>query len=69
MTRKTFQANLNKKIDPETAKAVIVITRRPNRAMHEIRTSVNNLPKILLGRNDIDKGIIMFEETYRGCER
>ena len=39
-----FQAKLYKKIDPETAKAIIAATNCPNRAMYDISTSVNHPP-------------------------
>ena len=39
-----FQPELHKNIYPETDKAIIVATCRPNRSMYEIRTSVNRLP-------------------------
>ena len=64
-----FQAELYEKIDPETAKAIIAATHRPNRAMHEISTSVNRLPIHFLRRNEIDKDIMTFEDTCGGCER
>ena len=41
-----FQANLFGNIDPDTAKAVIVVTHCPNRTMHKINTSFNRLPII-----------------------
>ena len=64
-----FQAELYKNIDPETAKAIIAATHRPNRAMHEISTSVNHLTIYFLRRYEIENYIIMFEDTFRGCER
>ena len=63
------QAELYKKIDPETAKAIIAATYRPNRSIHGISTLVNNLPISFLIRNDIDKDILMFEDTCGGYER
>ena len=56
-------------IDPENTKAFIAETHRPNRAMHKIITSFNRLPKQFLGKNEIDKDIITFEDTCGGCKR
>ena len=39
-----FQADPYKKIDPETANAIIEETNCPNIPMHNISTSVNSLP-------------------------
>ena len=63
-----FQAELYKKIDPETTKAIISATHHSNRAMHKISTSANNLPIQFFKRNDIDKYIMTFEDTCVGYE-
>ena len=38
-----FQANLYRKIDPETTKDIVVATHCPNCAMHKISTQANSL--------------------------
>ena len=64
-----FKAKLYEKIDPESAKAIIAATHHPNHDMQKIITLVNHLPIHFLIRNDIDKDIITFEDTCRGCRR
>ena len=54
------QAKLYENIDPETDKAIITTTHRPNCVMHDIITLVNLLPVHFLRRNEIDKDIMMF---------
>ena len=61
--RTEFQAKLYENIDPETDKAIVATTHRPNRAMHKIITLVNRLPVHFLIRNEIDKDIMTFEDT------
>ena len=65
----SFQAGLYKNINPKTTKAIIAETRRPNFSMHNISTMVNCLPIHFLRRNNIDKDIMLFEDTFEGCER
>ena len=64
-----FQAELYKNIDPENAKEIIAANHRPNRAMYDIITLVNRMPVIFLRRDDIDKDIMTFEDTFIGCDR
>ena len=64
-----FQAEIYKKIEPKTANAIISATNCPNRAMHDISTSVNHLPIYFLRINEIDKDSMTFKDTYGGCER
>ena len=63
------QAEPYKKIYPETSKVIIAANYRPNHAMHKISASINCLPIHILIRNDIDKGIMTFEDTCGGCKR
>ena len=55
-----LQAEIYENISPDTTKAIISGTHRPNRAMHKISTSVNCLPIIFLRRNYVDKYIVIF---------
>ena len=67
--KSTFQSELYENIDPETAKAIIAATYCPNRAMNKIITSINCLPIHFVINNEIDKDIMKFKDTCRGCER
>ena len=63
-----FQDKLYENIEPNTSNAIIAATHRPNRAMHDIITSFNSLPIIVLIMNDTDDYIITFKDTCGGCE-
>ena len=63
-----FHAKLYKNIKPETATSIIAATHCPNFSMHEISTLFNSLSIYFLRRNDIDKDIMVFEDTWGGCE-
>ena len=56
----SFQTKLYKNINPDTAKANIAATCRPNHAMHNISILANRMPIHFLRRNDIDKDIMKF---------
>ena len=58
-----FHAKLYKNIKPETATPIIAATHCPNFSMHEISTLFNSLSIYFLRRNDIDKDIMVFEDT------
>ena len=62
-----FQADLYEKMDPETAKYIISANHLPNRAMHELSTSVNHLPIFWIS-DKIDKSILIFEDTCVECK-
>ena len=64
----TFQSELYKNIEPETANENIAATHCTNRAMYKIITLVNHLSIHFLRRNYIDKDIITFEDSCGGCE-
>lgn len=64
-----FQAELYEKLPQEQADAIIAAVHRPNRAMFEISCAVNDLPMHFMRRNEIDKDVIIFEDTCGGSER
>ena len=64
-----FQSKLCENIHPDTTKAIISETHRPNSDIHDIRNSVNHLTIHFLIRNDIDKYIMKFEDTCGVCGR
>ena len=64
----SFQTELYKKMNPKTANDIIAVTHHPNHSMHKIITLLNHLPIHILIRNEIDKDIMMFEDTFGGCE-
>ena len=64
-----FQDEIYKNINPDTSKEIIAEINSHNRAMHKISTSANRLPINFLRGNDINKYIMTFEDTCRGCER
>ena len=66
--RAAFQAEIYKNIKPDTAKAIIAETCRPNHAMHNISALLNCLPIHFLRWNEIDKDIMTFRDTYVGCK-
>ena len=64
-----FRAELYEKLPTEMADAIIAAVHRPNRAMFEISCAVNDLPMHFMRRNEIDKDVIIFEDTCGGSER
>ena len=64
-----FEVELRSKLSPELTDQIIGAVHRPNRAMQELSAAVNGLPMHFLRRTEIDRDVMVFENTCGGCER
>lgn len=64
-----FVAEINSRLNPEQADAIISATHRPNRALYDLSVAIEKLPMHFVRKNEINKNLSIFEDTLGGCER
>ena len=64
-----YVAEINARLSPEQAKAVIGATHRPNRALYDLSVAIDRLPMHFMRKNQINKNLSIFEDTLGGSER
>ncbi len=64
-----FQKELYEKLPPEQAKNIINAAHRPNRALQDLSTSIENLPMHFIRRNEIHAAATIFEDNLGSSER
>jgi len=64
-----YVADLRDRLDPEHADGLIQAAHRPNRALFDLTTAVNDLSMHALRRNEIDKSIVVLGDQKGASER
>ena len=64
-----YVADLRDRLDPEHADGLIQAAHRPNRALFDLATAVNDLSMHSLRRNEIDKSIVVLGDQKGASER
>lgn len=64
-----YVADLRHRLDPEHADGLIQAAHRPNRALFDLATAVNDLSMHSLRRNEIDKSIVVLGDQKGASER
>ena len=64
-----YRAEMNAKLAPEQAAAIIAATHRPNRALYDLSVAIEKLPMHFLRKNAINNNLSIFEDTLGGSER
>jgi len=64
-----FQKELKEKLPLEQAEKIIAAAHRPNRALQDLSTSIENLPMHFMRRNEIHAAATIFEDNLGSSER
>jgi hypothetical protein len=64
-----FIAELNTRLAPEQAAAIISANHRPNRALYDLSVAIEKLPMHWMRKNEINHKLSIFEDTLGGSER
>lgn len=64
-----FVAELNARLAPDQAQAIIDAAHRPNRALYDLSVAIDKLPMHFMRKNEINKNLSIFEDTLGGSER
>eukprot|EP00563_Minutocellus_polymorphus_P020005 CAMPEP_0197721830 /NCGR_PEP_ID=MMETSP1434-20131217/4742_1 /TAXON_ID=265543 /ORGANISM="Minutocellus polymorphus, Strain CCMP3303" /LENGTH=399 /DNA_ID=CAMNT_0043306895 /DNA_START=62 /DNA_END=1258 /DNA_ORIENTATION=+ len=64
-----YVADLRDRLDPQHADGLIQSAHRPNRALFDLATAVNDLSMHSLRRNEIDKSIVVLGDQKGASER
>jgi putative membrane protein len=64
-----FIAEIQSKLTPDQAAAIISANHRPNRALYDLSVAIEKLPMHFMRKNEINKNLSIFEDTLGGCER
>jgi len=64
-----FRTELYEKLPQEQARCIIEAAHRPNRALQDLSTAIENLPMHFLRKDQIHKTVTIFEDSLGSCER
>jgi len=64
-----FVLELNARLTPAQADAIVKATHRPNRALYDLSVAIDRLPMHFMRKNEINKNLSIFEDTLGGSER
>ena len=64
-----YIAEIQSKLAPDQAAAIISANHRPNRALYDLSVAIEKLPMHFMRKNEINKNLSIFEDTLGGCER
>lgn len=64
-----FKRELNEKLPPQQAAAIIAAAHRPNRALQDLSVAIENLPMHFIRRNEVHKAVTVFENNLGSSER
>jgi len=64
-----FRKELYEKLPKEQAAAIIAAAHRPNRALQDLSTAIENLPMHFMRKNEIHKAATIFEDNLGSSER
>jgi predicted membrane chloride channel (bestrophin family) len=64
-----FQKELKEKLPLEQAEKIIAAAHRPNRALQDLSTSIENLPMHFMRRDEIHAAATIFEDNLGSSER
>jgi len=64
-----YVEELNARLAPEQAEAMISAAHRPNRALYDLSVAIDRLPMHFMRKNEINKNLSIFEDTLGGSER
>jgi len=64
-----FVLELNARLSPAQADAIVIATHRPNRALYDLSVAIDRLPMHFMRKNEINKNLSIFEDTLGGSER
>mmetsp|Transcript_6624 Transcript_6624/g.10082 ORF Transcript_6624/g.10082 Transcript_6624/m.10082 type:complete len:410 (+) Transcript_6624:87-1316(+) len=64
-----YVSELNARLAPEQAQAMIDAAHRPNRALYDLSVAIDRLPMHFMRKNAINKNLSIFEDTLGGSER
>ena len=64
-----FQSELYQRLPKEQAQAIIAAAHRPNRALQDLSTAIENLPMHFLRKNQVHEAATIFEDNLGSSER
>merc|ERR1711966_602262 len=64
-----FVLELNARLAPAQADAIVKAAHRPNRALYDLSVAIDRLPMHFMRKNEINKNLSIFEDTLGGSER
>ncbi|KAL7538924.1 hypothetical protein ACHAXR_009602 [Thalassiosira sp. AJA248-18] len=64
-----FVAEIQARLTPDQAEAIISATHRPNRALFDLSVAIEKLPMHFVRKNSINQNLSIFEDTLGGSER
>mmetsp|Transcript_30234 Transcript_30234/g.65286 ORF Transcript_30234/g.65286 Transcript_30234/m.65286 type:complete len:531 (-) Transcript_30234:10-1602(-) len=64
-----YVKDIEARLAPEQAEALIGATHRPNRALFDLSVAIEQLPMHFVRKNAINNNLSIFEDTLGGCER
>jgi ion channel-forming bestrophin family protein len=64
-----FRRELYEKLPEQQARAIIDATHRPNRALQDLSTAIENLNMNFLRKNELHAAVTIFEDTLGSSER
>jgi len=64
-----FREELYEKLPPQQAEMIIAAAHRPNRALQDLSSSIEDLPMHFMRKNEIHKAATIFEDNLGSSER
>jgi len=64
-----FKIELYDKLPGSQARAIVKAAHRPNRALQDLSTAIENLPMHFMRKNEIHKAVTIFEDNLGSSER
>jgi predicted membrane chloride channel (bestrophin family) len=64
-----FRQELYEKLPEQQAAAIIAAAHRPNRALQDLSTAIENLPMHFMRKHEIHKAVTIFEDNLGSSER
>ena len=64
-----FRLELFQKLPKEQANEIINAAHRPNRALQDLSTAIENLPMHFMRRNEVQRAVTIFEDNLGSSER
>jgi len=64
-----FVKELYEKLPEAQAAAIVAAAHRPNRALQDLSTAIENLPMHFMRKNEVHKAVTIFEDNLGSSER
>ena len=64
-----FRAELYAKLPEQQAASIIAAAHRPNRALQDLSTAIENLPMHFMRKNEVHRAATIFEDNLGSSER